>query len=208
MPKDKPTPKKSIKLDKYLDVLRLPAGIVKKFRPGSTNFKGLVSLKPKERGQVKIYGKLVDVPRTQKSYLRDYTFSGVNQLAEAVLPSELTPFMEWAKTTSYASTGDFNQLLVNWYANGNEYIGAHSDNESQLKKDSEIISISLGATRKFRIRNKETKAIVKDINLAHGDVVVMKAGMQDLFTHEIVKIAGEKGKKVDCRVNITLRKFD
>ena len=43
-----------------------------------------------------------------------------------------------------------------------DYIGAHSDDESKLSPVG-VVSISYGGVRKFRIRNKQTKKIIKDI---------------------------------------------
>lgn len=64
-------------------------------------------------------------------------------------------------------------LLINWYENGRHYIGAHSDNVNPLVDNSPIVSISIGATRIFRIKDKKTRSIVKDITVKHGTVVVM-----------------------------------
>ena len=33
--------------------------------------------------------------------------------------------------------GPFDQVLVNWYQNGNDYISAHSDDEPQIKPNSQ-----------------------------------------------------------------------
>jgi alkylated DNA repair dioxygenase AlkB len=49
---------------------------------------------------------------------------------------------------------DFNGILVNKYMNGNDYIGAHSDDESGLDKVG-VVSISYGAEMIFRIRDKK-----------------------------------------------------
>jgi hypothetical protein len=46
------------------------------------NEQALWDLCPLEHGQVHIYGKLIDVPRYQKSYGNDYTFSGLNHKAD------------------------------------------------------------------------------------------------------------------------------
>ena len=92
----------------------------------------------------------------------------------------------------------------------NNVLGPHSDDETQLKKDSCILSISLGETRKFRISEKGKKKKecgVLDILLHHGDVIVMKGKMQSFYKHEIVKVNGEKGKKMGRRINLTFRKF-
>lgn len=194
-------------LDTYMDVLRLPKTLLDQYKQLSDTFKELLSIKPRERGEVMMFGKAITVPRTQKSYLRDYAFTGMNHKAEKTVPACVVPIFKWANETDYSKPKEFNQLLINWYENGNEYIGAHSDDESQLEPDGEIMSISLGQTRTFRIRDKSTKAKVKDLELRHGDVVVMKKGMQKRYTHEIVKVGGKKGSGMACRVNITLRKF-
>lgn len=71
---------------------------------------------------------------------------------------------------------------------------------------SPILSLSFGATRKFRIRDKNDK-IIKDIDLHDSDIIVMCGNMQKEFKHEIVKVSGEKGAKVGKRINITFRQF-
>ena len=57
---------------------------------------------------------------------------------------------------------DFNGILVNKYATGEDYIGKHSDDETNLSNVG-VVCVSYGATRKFRIRNKETGKIVADV---------------------------------------------
>ena len=47
-------------------------------------------------------------------------------------------------------------FLVNWYQDGDHYIGWHSDDESQLDQTAPIYTISLGATRTFKTREKKT----------------------------------------------------
>ena len=85
--------------------------------------------------------------------------------------------------TKYSA--DFNGILINEYIDGNDSIGAHSDDEIGLSKNAGIVAISYGSTRKFRIRNKATKKIVKDIYMKHGDILQMKGNFQKEFTHEI-----------------------
>ena len=182
--------------DSWMDTFKLPLGV---------DFKKLMSIKPEERGKVLIYGKLLNVPRFQKSYNRDYSFSNLNHKSEQ-LPDEFKPYFDWAKSLSLYDGNKFNQVLVNWYINGHSYIGSHSDDESQLFPDSPILSISLGAERKFRIRDRQKK-IVKDVLLSDKTVVVMGGKFQKEFKHEIVKINGKKGELVGSRINITMRQF-
>ncbi len=168
------------------------------------NFDDIWNMHPSEHGQVMIYGKIMNTPRWQKSYGFDYSFSGMNHEADAI-PYNMQPFMDWANSLGYP--GSFNQMLINWYQDGSHYIGSHSDDETQLIRNSCIISVSLGTERLFRIRDKKFKSVVENISLTHGDVVVMGGKMQKRYKHEIVKVSGKKGKSVGRRINLTFRQF-
>lgn len=157
---------------------------------------------PVEHGTVMMYGKEIEVPRFQKSYGKSYYFSGLTHEADPI-PQILEPLLEWVNTLNY---GTFNQILLNFYENGLHYINLHSDDTSQLVQNSPIVSISLGATRTFRIRPINDKTFI-DYHLSSGDMVIMGGQMQKEFKHEIVKISGEKGKKIGKRINITFRQF-
>ena len=47
----------------------------------------------------------------------------------------------------------FNGILVNRYNTGKETIGAHSDGEDGLDPSGGVVAISVGTSRKFRIRS-------------------------------------------------------
>ena len=97
---------------------------------------------------------------------------------------------------------EFNGILVNKYNDGNDYIGKHSDDEKGLDSNIGVLSLSYGAVRKFRIRNKIDNKIVIDILLDPGVIVQMGGYFQKEFTHEI-----PIQKKVkECRYSFTFRK--
>lgn len=96
---------------------------------------------------------------------------------------------------------DFNGILVNKYSSGNDYISDHSDNEKEIS-DKGVISVSYGAVRKFRIRDKITKKIVKDIPTENYQIIEMKGNFQKEFLHGIPI---EKKVK-DVRISFTFRK--
>jgi alkylated DNA repair dioxygenase AlkB len=167
------------------------------------NFESLWNLHPEEYGQIKIFNKLINTPRWQQTYCKDYWYSGM--LHEALLlPEEFQIFYDWINTLDMGLySGKFNQLLINWYRDGNHYIGKHSDNESQIVKDSPIMSISLGSKRKFIIRDKKTSDIVLDLEMVNNSYLIMCGEMQKNYTHEV-----PKDKKIkDRRINITMRQF-
>lgn len=79
---------------------------------------------------------------------------------------------------------NFNGILVNKYENGLDYIGAHSDDETNLD-NSGVVAISYGEPRTFRIRVKDTKKIVLDFPTDSYSIIHMKGDFQKEFTHEI-----------------------
>jgi alkylated DNA repair dioxygenase AlkB len=79
---------------------------------------------------------------------------------------------------------DFNGILINKYENGDDYISAHSDDETSLAEIG-VVSLSYGAIRKFRIKDKKTKKIVLDIPTKNDEIIWMGGRFQQEFTHEI-----------------------
>ena len=126
-----------------------------------------------------------------------YFYSG--QILKSIPLSKYTT--ELLKQVNLIYKSDFNGILVNKYIDGNDKIGAHSDNEDNLDKIG-VVAISYGTSRKFRIRDKKTKKIVKDIIMNHGDIIHMGGNFQQEFTHEIPV---EKKIK-SCRYSFTFRK--
>ncbi len=97
----------------------------------------------------------------------------------------------------------FNGILVNKYMDGNDYISAHCDDESELDLIG-VISISYGAERIFRIRKKDTKQIIYDTLTTHCSILHMGGNFQKLYTHEI-----PIQKKIkEPRISFTFRKHN
>ena len=78
----------------------------------------------------------------------------------------------------------FNGILVNRYGDGSDYISAHSDDEKGIKVN-DVVSISWGTVRTFRIRNKSDRKIVANIPTESGKIIHMGGEFQREFTHEI-----------------------
>ncbi|KAL4421409.1 hypothetical protein ABPG75_010700 [Micractinium tetrahymenae] len=188
----------------WVDKFRAPRELVPPGPLGTSLVDRLWVLRPPERGSVRIMGRTVQVPRWQQSYGRAYTFSG-QTLGGGPVPPELQPYLDWANSLPQYG-GRFDEILLNWYENGQHCIGKHHDDETQLIQGAPIISISLGAERTFRIRATSGERR-RDIAMPHGTVLVMGGAMQKEFSHEVPKIDGEKGKWVGRRINVTLRQF-
>jgi alkylated DNA repair dioxygenase AlkB len=102
--------------------------------------------------------------------------------------------------TNILFQSNYNGILVNKYINGEDYIGAHSDDEKSLDK-SGVVALSFGEPRKFRIRSKKDKTIVIDIPTEQGLYYQMGGDFQKEFTHEIPK----QLKVKNCRYSFTFR---
>lgn len=104
----------------------------------------------------------------------------------------------------------FDYVLVHLYIDGNSNINYHSDAEA---KNSEIASISLGTTRKFRLRKiGTTSGWDHEFLLKSGDCIYMHKpsiknnfkGCQSVYTHSIPK----ELKVKNPRINLTFRQYE
>jgi len=94
--------------------------------------------------------------------------------------------------------------LVNWYLDGNHYIGPHSDDEKQFGDNKPIYSLSWCATRQFKLlKKKDVDGIDYKIDLEDGDLIIMCGTCQKTHTHQVPKT--KKCNK--SRINFTFRTF-
>jgi alkylated DNA repair dioxygenase AlkB len=137
------------------------------------------------RPEIMLYGKIVHQNR-DVAFFSDtsigYRYSG--KLAASQHLNTLPSMTKLLETINNMYDASYNGILVNRYIDGNNYISAHSDDESGLDK-SGVVAISYGVVRKFRIRSKLTKKIVSDILTKSGMVMCMSGDFQKEFTHEI-----------------------
>jgi len=112
-----------------------------------------------------------------------------------------TPLLEKLKSICEEKSGaSFNSLLLNLYRNGEDKVSWHADDEPELESEPCIASLSLGATRRFKFRHRDTKEIVER-ELPSGSLVVMSGLSQSEWEHEIPKQKTVKGP----RINLTFR---
>ena len=126
---------------------RLPDALC---RDAQARFQELWQLHPSDFHQMRQPGtaNMIPVPRWQQAYGRDYAYSG-NVNRALPIPAILEPLLDWARTVCDAR---LNGLLLNWYdAERAHRIGAHRDSIVGLVEGSPIVTISLGATRIFRL---------------------------------------------------------
>lgn len=126
----------------------------------------------------------------------NYGYSGVERMAYPL--NEI--LSEIRRRCEVAANSKFNSVLVNLYRDGSAGMGWHSDNEAINGREPTIASVSLGATRRFDLRHRETKETVK-VDLEDGSLLVMSGLSQQCWVHQIAKTA----KPVGPRINLTFR---
>ncbi len=84
-----------------------------------------------------------------------YTYSGT--LHE---PQPWTPELRRLLDRVQALTGHpYNSVLLNLYRDGNDGMGWHADDEPELGRNPAIASVSLGATRRFKLRHRRQRDV-------------------------------------------------
>ncbi|MBS0213531.1 MAG: alpha-ketoglutarate-dependent dioxygenase AlkB [Proteobacteria bacterium] len=96
---------------------------------------------------------------------------------------------------------DCNGVLANLYRDGNDAMGWHADDEPEIDPRAPILSLSLGATRRFALRRRDDHARRHAIELAHGSLLVMPAGLQQAWQHALPRTA----RRIGPRINLTFR---
>jgi len=134
-----------------------------------------------------------------------YRYSGV-----VVPPCEEPDFMAEIRRRCTAVAGlssQPNACNVNLYRNGQDSVGWHTDNEELYEaeyNDAIILSLTLGAGRKFMIRQMDQngkRAKPSVLVLSHGDLCTMEGRMQRYYLHAVPK----EPRISEPRINLTWR---
>ena len=126
-----------------------------------------------------------------------YTYSGT-----AHEPLPWTPELQRIRQRVEELTAHrFNSVLLNLYRDGRDGMGWHADDEPELGREPVIASVSLGATRRFKLRHRRSRSAANTLDLAHGDLLLMAGQTQHAYLHAVPKTA----RPVGTRVNLTFR---
>ncbi|MGR3915177.1 MAG: alpha-ketoglutarate-dependent dioxygenase AlkB [Gammaproteobacteria bacterium] len=94
----------------------------------------------------------------------------------------------------------FNSVLLNYYRDGDDALGWHSDDEPELAAGAPIASLSLGAARRFVLRHKRRK-LTHAVALRHGALLLMCGETQAHWRHALPRTK----RPVGARMNLTFR---
>ncbi|NER06998.1 MAG: alpha-ketoglutarate-dependent dioxygenase AlkB [Okeania sp. SIO3C4] len=163
-------------------------------------FGALMKLVPWQQEQITLFGKTHPVPRLS-SWHGDpkvsYVYSGIvhepNPWTEPLAAIRLDVEKELGE--------QFNSMLANLYRDGNDRVGWHADDETNLGWNPFIASLSFGVTRRFDLRHKKDKTKRLQLHLNHGSLLVMKGTLQHNWQHQIPV----QKKITEPRINLTFR---
>lgn len=156
---------------------------------------------PWENDRVKIFGKEMLMRRKSCWFADDglsYRYSGISRQG-LPWPDAL---LELKQKTEAASGEKFNSCLANFYHDGSDGMGWHSDNEKEIVRDSTIASVSIGCGRKFLLRHNLTKETIS-LDLENGSLLLMKGELQRFWKHSV----GKSAKIKEARMNLTFRQI-
>lgn len=153
-----------------------------------------------EQHHLKIFGRTFASPRLS-CWIGDadavYTYSRTR-----FEPRPWTPLLAALRAALRdCCAQDFNSVLCNLYRDGRDCMGWHSDDEPELGAEPTIASLSLGATRRFRLRHKRDPALRLELDLPAGSLLVMSGATQRHYRHDLPRAL----RVTEPRLNLTFR---
>ncbi|HEU4675955.1 MAG TPA: alpha-ketoglutarate-dependent dioxygenase AlkB [Motilibacteraceae bacterium] len=111
------------------------------------------------------------------------------------------PLGEIAAALSRRYGVGFDSVWVNLYRDGRDSVAWHRDRNGRVLRNPLVVTISLGARRRFVMRPRSTSAVRFSLSPGHGDLVVMGGACQHTWEHCVPKTA----KAVGARMSVTIR---
>ena len=156
---------------------------------------------PWKQEHIKLFGKTHPTPRLTAWHGDEhcvYKYSGVVNQPFPWTPSLLTIK---SRIESLSNGATFNCVLLNFYRDGSDKMGWHSDDEKELGPNPSIASVSFGATRRFDFKHKTEAHNKFSIHLESGSLLLMQGDMQHHWLHQI-----PTQKRIqEPRINLTFR---
>lgn len=153
--------------------------------------------------EIVMWGRRVRQPRLTAWYGdpgRRYAYSGIR-----LEPLDWTPALRDIKERVETAVGGcFNSVLLNYYRDGSDSIGFHSDDEPELGERPVIASLSLGEERALIFRHKASRQVAPiRLRPASGSLLLMKGDTQRCWRHGVPK----ESRPCGPRVNLTFRRI-
>ena len=193
-------------------------------KDGDNKYNSIIKSIPWDQGVYNMYGKKVYTPRllwamrdedTDISKEYNVTDSSVWNEMMGKLRIEVEEFLRkeyFSKKENMIEGLDLSSNFLryaqlNYYRDGNDYIGWHTDKE--MKKEDIIVSISLGTARRFQFMNIKDNNIKYELSLEPGSLLIFDTIVgKNEWKHRIPKQLKLTNKSKDDdygRINITFR---
>lgn len=161
-------------------------------------FDELKSTIPWTVGVYNMFGKKVNTPRLL--YAMKDPQSDITKSYKVTDAADWTPLsLKLKKMIEKTIKKKITYAQLNYYRNGDDYIGYHTDFE--VGEGDVVASISLGAERDFIFRNIEDERLKHKMTLGNGSLLVMdEFAAKKNWKHSLPKM-----KNSGERINITFR---
>ncbi|WP_296269457.1 alpha-ketoglutarate-dependent dioxygenase AlkB family protein [Pseudomonas sp. UBA6323] len=160
----------------------------------------LVEQTPWQQPELFIHGRYHRTPRLTAWYgdtEARYRYSG--KLHE---PMPWTLLLDEIRQRVADEVGQpLNAVLLNYYRDGQDSMGWHSDAEPELGRDPLIASLNLGGSRRFDLRRVGSTRIEHSLTLEHASLLVMRGPTQHHWQHQVAKTR----QACAPRLNLTFR---
>ena len=158
-----------------------------------------------QQDKLKIVGKSIPIPRLNAWYGdagAHYGYSGI-RLNHNDWCTILLTLKNRLLTELQLS---FNSVLANYYRDGMDSMGWHSDNELELGEKPIIASLSFGDIRRFSFKlKKQSNGKPFSIDLESGSLLLMKGDTQHFWLHQLPKVSNRTKACLKGRINLTFR---
>ena len=130
-----------------------------------------------------MYDRIVDVPRLTAGFA----------LADRGLPPVLREACECIRSHVDAP---FTHVGLNFYRDGRDSVAPHNDKLHSLASGHPIALLSLGATRRMDIRDKQPPRTTRRVPLEPGSLLLMSHASQHHYEHGIPKTREAVGPRI------------
>ena len=184
------------------------------------NFNNLFELHPKKMGRI-VMEKEVISKRYHQSFMNSpklderfdhnsYMFCGLDQNANNDVPLLFKHFLKYINQIQLLNNKPlYNQVTINWYESGENYIPYHADTEiGMIENNPTICILSLGGeldnkpTRTLKFICKKNTTRRYDFACYNGGLVTMYGKANKDFRHGVAKV-----DKSSPRISISFRQF-
>jgi alkylated DNA repair dioxygenase AlkB len=142
-----------------------------------------------------MYDREVEVPRLLGSFRLDP-------------PSPSTPasILEARDRVTRHLDVPFTAVGLNLYRDGNDSVAPHNDHLDEIREGFPIALVSLGATRRMTIREKEPRGSARPftahVDLEAGSLFVMDYATQLHYTHGVPKTTDPVGERISLAFRV------